>query len=669
MKKLLLAVCALFIFNAMFAQDMRRSNDIRNVQMVKKTITGRETAVPENIAPMMRTVNHNFIGTTFYDLQSNGSMSQKMVAHDDGTLSAVWITNGNTSQSRGTGYNYFNGNAWVNSSSSTDRIENVKTGWGCLTCVGNAEITAAHNGTSALIIGVCPQKGTQNWTFTELQGPTINGIGNQGQAETSTALLWPAIASSGNIIHLICCTESDTGMYYQGINTCLVYYRGTFDASNNTISWENPRIVGNVTSDEVRSMSGDAYAICAKNNTVAILNAPSTSDVFLWKSTDNGVNFTKTVIAKNPIERYKENTTAVLDTPYVSDGCCAVALDDNGMAHVAFGITRFFNDVLGDGSYSYYPGYDDMLYWNESMQPILAGTKEALNSELLEAAGYQVFHRNDLTGDGGAYYINNGDFPGYGVAAVSMPQMIAKNGTVYMIYTQILDFPFVDVDNGAYFRGVFATKSTDNGGSWNNGISWLSYNKDCYYISDWQWTALQDTDFTISMMRDYVEMEGESVFPAVASNIVNGKINMWWQQDLTPGCEIKENNASMSQSESFIYNFSIDVNDIGVYNNIDEVWQGLWIDHTGISNNYISGMKMYPNPASESVNVTFSSEESAEGVICVMNLMGQMVYNENVSVHEGYNMVTLPVNQLRAGVYMVNVKTEKGTSTQKLIVK
>jgi len=669
MKKLLLAVCALFIFNAMFAQDMRRSNDIRNVQMVKKTITGRETAVPENIAPMMRTVNHNFIGTTFYDLQSNGSMSQKMVAHDDGTISAVWTTNANTAQSRGTGYNYFDGNSWVNSSSSTDRIENVRTGWGCLTCVGNAEITAAHNGTSALIIGVCPQKGTQNWTFTELQGPTIVGIGNNGQAETSTALLWPAIASSGNIIHLICCTESDTGMYFQGINTCLVYYRGTFDASNNTISWENPRIVGNVTSNEVRCFSGDAYAVCARGNNVAILNAPSTSDVFLWKSTDNGVNFTKTVIAKNPIERYKENTTAVLDTPYVSDGCCAVALDDNGMAHVAFGITRFFNDEVGDGSYSYYPGYDDMLYWNESMQPILAGTKDALNSELLEAAGYQVFHRNDLTGDGGAYYINNGDFPGYGVAAVSMPQMIAKNGTVYMIYTQILDFPFVDVENGAYFRGVFATKSSDNGGSWNNGISWLSYNKDCYYISDWQWTALQDTDFTISMMRDYVEMEGESVFPAVASNIVNGKINMWWQQDLTPGSEIKENSSTMSQSESFIYNFSIDVNDIGVYNNIDEVWQGLWIDHTGISNNYISGMKMYPNPASESVNVTFSSEESAEGVISVMNLMGQMVYNENVSVHEGYNMVTLPVNQLRAGVYMVNVKTEKGTSTQKLIVK
>lgn len=666
MKKILLAVCALFMVNAMFAQSYVRTTDAKNVSVKKSTVTGRETAVPENITPMTRSiVGANFMGTTYYDLQTNGTMPQKIVAHEDGTISAVWTTNANTAASRGTGYNYFDGSTWVNPSYSTDRIENVRTGWGTLTCVGNAEIVAAHNGSSALVIGICPQKGTQNWTFTNLVGPSITGINNDGQPATSTALLWPAIASSGNIVHLICCTESDTGMYYQGINTCLVYYRGTFNASSNTIDWESPRIVGNLTSDEVRSMSGDAYAIAAKGNTVAILNAPSTSDVFLWKSNDNGVNFTKTVIVKSPIELYKENTTMVLDTPYVADGSCAVSIDDNGMVHVAFGITRFFNDVLGDGSYSYYPGYDDMLYWNESMQPILSGTKEALNSDSLEAAGYMVFHRNDLTGDGGAYYIQNGDFPGYGVAAVSNPQFVLDNGTVYLIYTQILDFPFINTNEGAYYRGVFATKSSDNGNTWG-GVSWLSYNKDCYYISDWSWTALQDTDFTISMMTESIYNEGESVFPAVASKIVNGKINMWWQQDYIPGSEIKEKSVSMCQNESSIYHFAIDANQVGIYNNVDEVWQGLWV---GISNHNISGMRMYPNPATESVNVLFTAENTENGVLSVMNLMGQTVYTMNIDVNEGTNMVTVPVNQLPAGIYMVNIKTNRGISTQKLIVK
>ena len=207
------------------------------------------------------------------------------------------------------------------------------------------------------------------------------------------------------------------------------------------------------------------------------------------------------------------------------------------------------------------------------------------------------------------------------------------------------------------------------GSSWDNGISWLSYNKECYYINDWQWTALQDTDFTISMMRDFVESEGESVFPALAANIVNGKINMWWQQDYTPGSEIKENSVSMSQAESYIYAFSIDADEIGVYNNIDEVWQGLWIDSTGINNRNISGMKMYPNPASESVNVTFSAENAENGQISVMNLMGQMVYNSDVEVMEGYNLINIPVKQLNSGIYMVTIRTNTGISTQKLIVK
>ena len=167
-------------------------------------------------------------------------------------------------------------------------------------------------------------------------------------------------------------------------------------------------------------------------------------------------------------------------------------------------------------------------------------------------------------------------------------------------------------------------------------------------------------------MREAVNTEGESVYPSVASNIVNGTLVMTWQQDYFAGTYIKDES---SPSETFDYYFSIDASEIGVYNNTNEVCQGLWIDPTGVSNEVISGMKIYPNPASDAVNITFSSEESADAVVSVMNLMGQTVYTSNVSMHEGYNMVNVPVKQLGAGVYMVNIKSNKGTSTQKLIVK
>ena len=68
MKKLLLAVSALFLVSAVFAQGVVRTTDAKNVPMVKKTITGRETAAPENVIPMMRSTSRNYIGTTYYDL-------------------------------------------------------------------------------------------------------------------------------------------------------------------------------------------------------------------------------------------------------------------------------------------------------------------------------------------------------------------------------------------------------------------------------------------------------------------------------------------------------------------------------------------------------------------------------------------------------------------------
>ena len=602
---------------------------------------------------------HNFIGTTYYDLQSNGSVSSKVVAHSDGTVSAVWTTNGSTASSRGTGYNYFNGTSWINSPSSTARIENVRTGWGTMTCVGDAEIMAAHNGSSALVIGVCPQKGTNNWIFTTLQGPAVsNG------SSTSTCLLWPALASSGNIIHLIACTESDAGYLYQGIQTCLLYYRGTFNPLNNTISWEAPRIVGNVTPAEVKQFSGDAYAIAAKGNTVAIVSAPTFDDVFLWKSSDNGVNFTKTTIFQHPYPGFEESTTLVLDTPYVSDGACAVALSDNGTAHVAFGITRLLNNDITDGVYSYYPGVVGMLYWNENKQPILNTNANTLDPTNIEAAGYTVFKRSDLNNDGGAFWASDGvSLPSYGVGAVSTPQIVVDSNNVYVVYTAILDWPFFDIYRSAYYRGVFARKSTDGGANFGD-VSWLSYNRDCYYVESWDWT--QSTDYSVSDIHDYyIYNEGESVFPAVAPEIVNGRLILTWQQDYYSGSEIKENSTSMCQNESYIYFMSIDANDIGVYNNTNEISQGLWNDDN--SYRVYSDIQVLPDSESESVNFTISSEMPSNASIRVVNPMGQTINTENVNINRGHNRVNIPVNQPIQGVNRITDKS--GVSIQKILVR
>ena len=665
MKKLLLAFVALFMINAIFAQEVVKTRNLNTIAKTKIITNGREEAAPMQVNPIVRANSHNFIGTTYYDLQTNGSMSQRMAYHSDGKISAIWNTNASTSSStRGTGYNYFNGSSWINDAASTARIENTRTGWGTLATIGDAEIVAAHNGTTALVISVNPQRGSGNWTYSTLVGPNAST-----GSSTSTCLLWPNMVANGNTLHLIACTESDAGYLYNGIHVCLLYYRGTFDPTTNTITWEAPRVVGNVTASEVAEFSGDSYAIACNGNNVAILNAASSTDVFLWKSTDNGDNFTKTTIFQHPYPGYSESTTLVLDTPYVSDGSCAVAVDNSGMAHVAFGLTRLLNDDITDGKYSYFPGVTGMLYRNESMNPIAGSTASTLDPDNLEAAGYTIIKRADLNNDGGAYFANGGDFPGYGCGGVSMPQLVIDGSNIYLVYTEWLDWPFLMVtDEVAYYRGVFAQKSTDNGATWSD-VSWLSYSKEAYYIDDWAWA--QDTGYTLSDLQDLniFYNEADCVFPSVAPQVVNGKLAMTWQQDYFAGCEIKENNVAMAENPSNITFFTIDADEIGTFNKTDEVSQGLWQVEVGIVDNTLSNMKLYPNPATDNVNILIASKENANAQLNIFNLMGQLVYSENVAVAEGNNLVRVSTSNLQAGVYMVNIKTNAGTSTQKLIVK
>ena len=46
-----------------------------------------------------------------------------------------------------------------------------------------------------------------------------------------------------------------------------------------------------------------------------------------------------------------------------------------------------------------------------------------------------------------------------------------------------------------------------------------------------------------------------------------------------------------------------------------------------------------------------------------------MAYTENVALNEGENTIRVNTSNFNAGVYMISITTNKGTSTQKLIVK
>lgn len=668
MKKILLMSLMAVFAISLFAQN--RSVAVSPEQAKKFTVTKTinpyvkdDVSVPMNLGNSSKgyiTNPGSYIGSTYYESQSNACQHNKLVVHNDGTISAAWTTaaRGN-SASRGTGYNYFDGTQWQNNYSDIQRIESMRTGWGVIAPVGtDGEIVAAHyvSVPEGMLISVRPHKGTGEWTESFLYGPEV---WDSTHTQSTRGLSWPDIATNGNTIHLIACTEQTKGYLYNGIRCALLYFRGTYDENTNTITWEDPKMVYDATPSMLSNFSGDRYTITAKGNTVAIVAPNPWTDLMIWKSTDNGQTFNTITVFDNPVADEMQNPTLV-DTNNVNtipNGLANVAIDDNGNVHLAFDLLTMHWANMGEAdSYNYYPYMGCLTYWREGM-PTYSGRTD-LYPDTLKAHGVQVFENIDLDGNDTASFVKFDYWSDMEGALVSYPQLTCSGNNVYLIYNSILEHPFMSTMSQNYYDviGVFGTRSTDGGQTWDNGTSWLSYNKQCYYINDWD-------NFSNETYEECLEIDGQSTFPTLAKNLYNGKLNMYWQEDAFPGVTTDMANVS------YIFFLSLDADSLGIYNNTNEVHQNMWIDPMGIADNTLEGMKLYPNPATDNVKVAIVSSESAKASLTIFNIMGQIVYSENVALNEGENLLNVNTSNMNAGIYMVNVKTSKGTSTQKLIVR
>ena len=79
-----------------------------------------------------------------------------------------------------------------------------------------------------------------------------------------------------------------------------------------------------------------------------------------------------------------------------------------------------------------------------------------------------------------------------------------------------------------------------------------------------------------------------------------------------------------------------------------------------ISENVVSEVSIYPNPATSVLNVDAAGYSQVE----VINMLGQVVYSNSIS-----NNAQINVSDLNNGVYFVRLSGANGTTTQKFIKK
>lgn len=78
-------------------------------------------------------------------------------------------------------------------------------------------------------------------------------------------------------------------------------------------------------------------------------------------------------------------------------------------------------------------------------------------------------------------------------------------------------------------------------------------------------------------------------------------------------------------------------------------------------------VKVFPNPASDQVNIQISVTEFTDFEVELYNITGQLVGNQKFTDYPSW-LVTFPTTNISPGVYIVRVKTEKETVSKRLVI-
>ncbi|MGB1318961.1 MAG: T9SS type A sorting domain-containing protein, partial [Flavobacteriales bacterium] len=83
----------------------------------------------------------------------------------------------------------------------------------------------------------------------------------------------------------------------------------------------------------------------------------------------------------------------------------------------------------------------------------------------------------------------------------------------------------------------------------------------------------------------------------------------------------------------------------------------------------VSGVTNYPNPFSGNTTVSFNLTESVEEVTFeVFNVLGTLVYSENVNPTIGKNSILFEGQNHGAGIYFYSLSYDNNTVTKKMIL-
>ncbi len=89
---------------------------------------------------------------------------------------------------------------------------------------------------------------------------------------------------------------------------------------------------------------------------------------------------------------------------------------------------------------------------------------------------------------------------------------------------------------------------------------------------------------------------------------------------------------------------------------------------TSVSENELTSLSVYPNPASTEVNVSFEAKNGNYSVKLI-DLQGRVIANQNLSNLSGTQVISIPTSTVAKGSYIVSITSNGMTSTKSVVIK
>jgi hypothetical protein len=565
------------------------------------------------------------IGSTNYDLGSNGAVKSRLINYGNKKVSGAFnygtgdITAGFAD--RGSGYNTTDATGKF-AAAPKKRIESVRTGFTnlCVDADGN-EYLFAHRGGFQIMMSK-KLKGATTWTESNVPTSIPGGV------------LWSSAAiggKNGKTIHIIALTAptgtSTNGFLFNGINGAMVYFRSTDGGA----TWDKKDVLlPGIDSTRYNYMSGDNYSVTCKGDKVAIASYGSFYDTEIWISEDNGNKFTRKTVFDFPLPNYHlDDLYEVKDIPkapsnldslaiQTTDGAGTIFIDNNNKVQLIVGNMFVLDDKEDNQAYNYYT-LNGFLHWDENKPDSL---------KFLDL--YPDVNGND------SIDVQSTKTGTYFNALTCYPTLAqGADNTLYMAYTAPSE-NYTNDDKSIYYRHVFVVYSKNGGKTWSKP----------YDIID---------DKTLFDTKIFDQDLAECTFPYLATNVDNS-IHLIYQMDNTPGMHVSH---PSTQTIDFEDNEQIytDIPTARITASKDVVTASMF--QFGLS----------PNPTTNAVNINYTLTESGKVSIRLYDLTGRQIQqtdlgNQNVGVQN--HLLSLNLN---AGLYFVQLNVNGKIATQKLVVR